>query len=218
MAEAPSARTAVRRHPERGRYDRAVIDAILDEGLICHAGFVVDGQPYVIPTIHARLGDALYLHGSAVSRMMRSLSGGFPACVTVTLLDGIVLARSVYDSSMNYRSAVVLGTAREVSDRAEKLRALEAIVEHVARGRWADARRPSEAELKATAVVGMALDECSAKVRTGPPVDDPADVALPIWAGVVPLRMAAGAPEAAPDLPPGVGVPPYVSRYERLTG
>lgn len=215
MADAPSARTAVGRHPERGVYDRAVIDAILDEGLICHVGFVVDGQPFVIPTIHARLGEMLYLHGSPVSRMMRSLGGGFAACVTVTLLDGVVLARSVYDSSMNYRSVVVLGTASEITDPDEKLRALEAIVEHVARGRWADARRPSAAEFKATSVVGMPMLECSAKVRTGQPIDGPEDVGLPIWAGVVPLRMVAGAPESAPDLPAGIAVPAYVARYTR---
>jgi nitroimidazol reductase NimA-like FMN-containing flavoprotein (pyridoxamine 5'-phosphate oxidase superfamily) len=215
MPDAPSARTTVRRHPERGRYERAAVDAILDEGLYCHVGFVADGQPFVIPTIHARLGDVLYLHGSAVSRMLRSLAGGLPVCVTVTLLDGLVLARSVYHSSMNYRSAVVLGAAREVTERREKLRALEAIVEHVARGRWADARRPTEAELTATSVVALPIGECSAKVRSGPPVDDPADVQLPIWAGVVPLALVASAPDPAPDLPPGLDVPPYAAHYRR---
>lgn len=215
MVEPRSPRTAVRRHPERGRYDRETVDAILDQGLICHVGFAVDGQPYAIPTIHARLGDMLYLHGSPVTRLMRTLGSGVPACVTVTLLDGLVLARSVYESSMNYRSAVVLGTAREVTDRDEKLRGLEAIVEHVARGRWADARQPSEGELKATAVLALPLAECSAKVRSGPPADQPADVGLRIWAGVVPLALAAAAAEPAPDLPPGLALPAYVDPYSR---
>jgi len=211
----PSARTTLRTHAERARYERATVDKILDEGLVCHVGFVVDAQPFVIPTIHARLGDELFLHGSPVARMMRGLAAGIPACVTVTLLDGLVLARSVYHHSMNYRSAVVLGAARELTGHDERLRALEAIVEHVARGRWADARQPNAAELKATSVLAMRLDECSAKVRAGAPEDDPDDVGLPVWAGVLPLQLQPGAPQPAPDLPAGIGVPPYLAPYTR---
>src|SRR3954468_10891127 len=189
-------RTRVRRHPERGAYEREPIDAILDEALICHVGFVVDGQPFVIPTIHARIGDVLYLHGSPASRMLRTLRDGVDVCVTATLLDGIVLARSVYNHSMNYRSAVVLGRAREVTDAAEKLRALEAVVEHMVPGRWSDARQPTQGELDGTTVLALALDEASAKVRSGPSNDFDRDTELPVWAGVVPLRLAAGGAEA----------------------
>src|SRR5256714_1696829 len=186
---APTPRTAVRRHPERGVYDRAAIDAILDESLICHVGFEVDGQPYVIPTIHARMGDDLYLHGSPASRMLRTIGEGIDVCVTVTLLDGLVLARSVYHHSLNYRSVLVLGRAREVTDPAEKLRAMEAVVEHVVPGRWADARRPTEKEIAGTSILALPLDEASAKMRNGPPKDNAADMELPGWAGVVPLRL-----------------------------
>jgi len=199
-------RTRVKRHPERGVYDRGPIDGILDEALICHVGFVVDGQPFVIPTIHARSGDVLYLHGSSASRMLRTIGEGVDVCVTVTLLDGIVLARSVYNSSMNYRSAVVLGRAREVVDADEQLAALETIVEHIAPGRWADARRPNGKELKATTVLALPLDEASAKIRTGPPSDFDEDLDLPVWAGVIPLRVVAGAPESVDGLP----LPPYL--------
>jgi nitroimidazol reductase NimA-like FMN-containing flavoprotein (pyridoxamine 5'-phosphate oxidase superfamily) len=197
----------VRRHPERGQYDRESIDAILDEALICHAGFVVDGQPYVIPTIHARSGDVLYLHGSTASRMLRTLGEGVDMCVTVTLLDGLVLARSVYNHSMNYRSVVVLGRARDVTGAAEKLAALEAIVEHVVPGRWADARLPTRKELKATSVLALGLGEASAKVRTGPPGDFDEDLELPIWAGVIPLGLVAGAAESATN---GLPLPRYL--------
>ena len=200
-------RTKVRRHPERGAYDREPIDAILDEALICHVGFVVDGQPFVIPTIHARAGDVLYLHGSSASRMMRTVAGGVDVCVTATLLDGIVLARSVYNSSMNYRSAVVLGRAREVVDPDEKLTALETIVEHIAPGRWADARSPNRKELKATSVLALPLNEASAKIRTGPPTDFDEDLDLPVWAGVIPLRLVADPAESAVD---GLPLPPYL--------
>jgi len=200
-------RTRVRRHPERGVYDREPIDAILDEALICHAGFVVDGQPFVIPTIHARSGDVLYLHGSPGSRMLRTLRDGVDVCVTVTLLDGIVLARSVYNHSMNYRSVVVLGRAREVVDADEKLAALETIVEHMVPGRWSDARRPTPGELDGTTVLALALDEASAKVRTGPPSDFDDDLDLPVWAGVIPLRLLAGAAEGDNGLP----LPPYLT-------
>jgi hypothetical protein len=204
---APSPRTTVRRHPERGVYDRGAIDAILDEAPICHVGFVADGRPFVIPTIHARAGDVLYLHGSPASRMLRTLGEGIDVCVTVTILDGLVLARSVYNHSMNYRSVVVLGTARSVDEREEKLAALQAIVEHVLPGRSADARGPSDKELTGTTVLALVLDEASAKVRTGPPKDFDEDLALPVWAGVVPLGLVAGKPESAVDLP----VPDYVS-------
>jgi nitroimidazol reductase NimA-like FMN-containing flavoprotein (pyridoxamine 5'-phosphate oxidase superfamily) len=208
-------RTRVRRHPERGVYDRAVIDAILDEALFCHVGFVDEGQPFVIPTIHARAGDVLYLHGSPASRMLRELGEGIDVCVTATLLDGVVLARSVYNHSLNYRSVVVLGRARRLDDADEKLAALEAIVEHVVTGRTLDARMPTEKELAGTSVLALPLDEASAKVRTGPPKDFDEDVALPIWAGVIPLRTVAGAPEPDAQLPPGVAVPAYAAAYRR---
>lgn len=209
----PSARTTVKRHPERGAYDRATIDAILDEALICHLGFVVDGQPFVIPTIHARDGDVLYVHGSPGSRMLRNVKEGVDVCVTVTLLDGLVLARSVYHHSMNYRSVVVLGRAQEVTDREAKLRAMQCVVEHVVPGRWADAREPNEAELKGTTILTISLEEASAKIRTGPPKDEEDDLALPVWAGVIPLDLVPSAPvpdESVAGPPPG-----YASRYSR---
>jgi uncharacterized protein len=190
----PTARTKVTRHPERGDYDRATIDAILDEALICHVGFAVDGQTYVIPTIHARDGDMLYLHGSPASRMLKSIKQGVDICVTATLLDGLVLARSVYNHSMNYRSVVVLGRANEVSDREEKLRAMECVVEHVVPGRWNEARRPNEKELKSTTILALPIQEASAKIRTGPPVDFEDDRELPAWAGVIPLDLQRGRP------------------------
>jgi nitroimidazol reductase NimA-like FMN-containing flavoprotein (pyridoxamine 5'-phosphate oxidase superfamily) len=202
-------RNRVRRHPERGVYEREAIAVILDEALFCHVGFVVDGQPFVIPTIHARAGDVLYLHGSPASRMLRTLAAGVDMCVTATLLDGLVLARSVYNHSMNYRSAVVLGRARAVDDAEEKLAALEAIVEHVVPGRWQDARRPNEQELAATTVLALGLDEASAKVRSGPPKDFDDDVELPIWAGVVPLSLVAGVAETDAQVPDGVALPSY---------
>ena len=209
----PTARTKVKRHPERGDYDRDVIDAILDEALMCHLGFVVDGQPFVIPTIHARDGDILYIHGSPGSRMLRTAKAGVDICVTATLLDGLVLARSVYNHSMNYRSAVVLGRAHEVTHLDEKLRAMQCVVEHVVKGRWNDARQPSEGEIKGTTILALPLDEASAKIRSGPPVDDEDDVALPVWAGIIPLRLEPSEPTAADgvDGPP----PPYASAYGR---
>ena len=207
----PTTRTKVKRHPERGTYDRATIDAILDEALICHVGFVHDEHPYVIPTIHARDGDTLYLHGSPGSRMLRNLGRGIDVCVTATLLDGLVLARSVYHHSMNYRSVVVLGRAREVTDRDPKLRAMERVVEHVVPGRWTDARQPSEGELKGTTILAISLDEASAKLRTGGPTDDAADLELPVWAGVIPLALVAAEPAAAND----ERVPRYAERYRR---
>jgi uncharacterized protein len=210
-----SSRIAVRRHPERGIYERAAIDAILDEALVCHVGFAVDGQPFVIPTIHARVGDTLYLHGSPASRMLRRLAGAVEVCVTATLLDGVVLARSVYKSSLNYRSAVVLGRARKVEDADEKRLALEAVVEHVAAGRSREARPPNDEELKATLVLALRIDAASAKMRSGPPADFEHDLDLPIWAGVVPLGLGVGEPETAEQVPEGVAVPGYASGYQR---
>jgi nitroimidazol reductase NimA-like FMN-containing flavoprotein (pyridoxamine 5'-phosphate oxidase superfamily) len=212
---APSPRTQVERLPERGHYDRETIHGILDQAFVCHVGFVADGQPYVIPTGYGRSGDFLYIHGSAASRMLRNLAAGIPVCVTVTLLDGLVVARSLFHSSMNYRSVVILGTARLVTDREEKMRALRAVSEQIFPGRWDDARLPTEQELKATSVLAVPLAEASAKVRTGPAKDDKEDYALPIWAGIVPLRVTAGAPEPDSALPPDVAarVPQYLRAY-----
>jgi nitroimidazol reductase NimA-like FMN-containing flavoprotein (pyridoxamine 5'-phosphate oxidase superfamily) len=207
----PGASTRVRRHPERGVYDRAAIDAILDEAVFCHVGFVHEGRPFVIPTIHARAGDVLYLHGSPASRMLQTLGEGLDVCVTATLLDGLVLARSVYNHSMNYRSAVVLGRARTLGEREEKLAALEAIVEHVVPGRWEDARRPTEKELAGTSVLALPMDEASAKVRTGPPSDFDDDTGLPVWAGVIPVALARGAAEPDAFVPQGLPLPEYLA-------
>ena len=213
---APSARTRIRRIPENARYERATIDAILDEALVAHLGFVHEGQPYVIPTLHARVGDVVYVHGSAASRTLRALSGGLPACLTVTLVDGLVLARSVFEHSVNYRSVVVLGMATLVSAPGEQLRALEAFSEQLLPGRWADARQPTARELKATAILSLPLDEASAKVRTGPPDDgDSPDAALDVWAGVVPFELRALEPVPDPTLRPGIPVPPYALDYRR---
>ncbi len=207
-AAAPATdRTRVRRLSERGQYEAETIHAILDEALICHVGFVVDGAPVVIPTIHWREGDTLYFHGSAASRMLRSLKGGVDACVTVTLLDGLVLARSAFHHSMNYRSVVVFGKAREVGED-EKIRVLESLVEHVVRGRSKDIREPNQKELRQTLVLAMSIDEASAKIRTGGPVDDEEDYAMPIWAGVVPLKLTPGEPIA--DAGVTADVPEYL--------
>lgn len=214
-SEPKSPRTTVRRVPKRGRYDRETIDAILDEALFCHVGFVVDDRPYVIPTIHARVGDVLYVHGAVASRMLKTLAEGVPVCVTVTLLDGLVLARSAFHHSMNYRSAVVLGTARRVTDRDEALRALRALVEHVVPGRSDEVRGPDQKELDATAVLAIAIDEASAKVRAGGPVDDPEDMALGCWAGVLPLALHVGAPVPDVALAPGIAPSEPVARWTR---
>jgi nitroimidazol reductase NimA-like FMN-containing flavoprotein (pyridoxamine 5'-phosphate oxidase superfamily) len=205
-------RVRVRRMPERGHYDTETIHAILDEALICHAGFVIDGRPVVIPTIHWREGDTLYVHGSAASRMLRSLRDGVDACVTVTLLDGLVLARSAFHHSMNYRSVVVFGKAREVTGD-EKLHALESLVEHVVRGRSKEVRAPNEKELRQTLVLALPIDEASAKIRTGGPVDDEEDYALPVWAGVLPLGLTPRAP--VPDRDVTADVPEYLANYTR---
>ena len=184
----PTGRVEVRRLPARASYDPAALHAILDEAMVCHVGFSLEGQPYVIPTLYARVGDTLYVHGSAASRMLRTLRDGVPACVTVTLVDGLVLARSAFHHSMNYRSAVVLARATEVTDPREKEDALRAIVEHVVPGRSAEVRGPSEGEMRATMVLRLPLAEASAKIRAGGPVDDEADYAIPCWAGQIPLR------------------------------
>src|SRR5262245_16317392 len=193
---AASSRTTVRRLPQRGAYDRQTIDAILDEGFVCHVGFIVDGQPFVIPTGYARAGDCLYIHGSTASRMLRSLADGLDVCVTVTLVDGFVLARSAFHHSLNYRSVLVLGKARLVTDSDEKLDALRRFTNHIVAGRWDEVRAPDEQELKATAVLALPLAEASAKVRQGPPLDDEPDYALPVWAGVVPVKIVPGEPIA----------------------
>jgi nitroimidazol reductase NimA-like FMN-containing flavoprotein (pyridoxamine 5'-phosphate oxidase superfamily) len=208
-------RTTVKRLPKRGAYDRPTVDAIIDEALICHVGFVVDGQPVVIPTIHWRGGDELYFHGSAASRMLRLLKGGVDACVTVTLLDGLVLARSAFHHSMNYRSVVVFGKAREVTDPAERLVALESLVEHVCAGRMQDVRPPNDRELAQTLILALPLTEASAKIRTGGPVDDDEDYTLPYWAGVIPLRLTPQAAEADERLTPGIATPSYARDYRR---
>ncbi len=208
-------RTTVQRLPKRGQYDRETINAILDEGFICHVGFVVDGQPYVIPTGYARVNDNVYIHGSSASRMLRNLSDGINVCVTVTLIDGLVLARSAFHHSINYRSVVMLGNAELVSDADEKNIALEALTEHIVPGRWADVRWPTELELKATTVLKLAVDEASAKIRTGNPVDDEEDYAMNVWAGVLPLTTSTGEPIADERLDPSVAVPEYVATYKR---
>lgn len=209
-------RTTVKRLANRGVYDRDTVNAILDEALICHVAFVTDGTPVVIPTIHTRIGETLYFHGSAASRMLRSLRDGVEACVCATILDGLVLARSAFHHSMNYRSAMVFGKAVEVTEREEKLRVLDALVEHVCRGRSKDARKPNEAELKQTLVLALPINEASAKVRRGGAVDDEADYSMPIWAGVLPLPLTTGAPVPDERLVEGVAVPDYISKYSRL--
>jgi hypothetical protein len=200
----PTRRTQLKRLPKRGVYDKAAVHAILDEGLICHVGFTLDGQTYVIPTGYIRVEDCLYIHGSPASRMLGALSQASDVCVAVTLLDGLVLARSAFHHSMNYRSVVVLGKARLVTDSVEKVTALHAFVDHVAQGRWDEARQPTPKELDGTSVLALPLNEVSAKVRTGPPIDDEEDYGLPIWAGVVPLRIEPGEPIGDPRLAPGL--------------
>ena len=201
---APTERTQVRRLPKRGVYDKAQVHAILDEGRICHVGFVVDGQPFVIPTGYARSGDQIYIHGSAASRMMRASAAGVDVCATVTLVDGFVLARSAFHHSINYRSVVVLGKARLVTDPDEKREALRCFTNHVVAGRWDEVRQPAPAEMKATSVLALPLEEVSAKVRTGGPVDDEEDYSLTVWAGVVPVRAALGEPVPDGRLLPGI--------------
>jgi uncharacterized protein len=205
-----SKRTELRRLRKRGSHDLKVIHEILDAAFLAHVGFQRDGQPFVIPTLFGREEDKLYLHGSAASRMLGELATGMPACVTVTIVDGIVLARAAFHHSMNYRSVVAFGTARKIDDPLQKLHALEIVAEHVIAGRWNDARSPNEKELKATTVLEFSIEEASAKIRTGPPLDEEEDYSLPIWAGVVPLKLKTEPAVADPRLPNNIGVPRYV--------
>ena len=209
----PTRRTRIVREPQRAVYDRDAVNGLLDEAFLCHVGFVVDGQPYVIPTSYGRDGDILYIHGSAASRMLRNLDQGLPVCVTVTLLDGLVLARSVFNHSMNYRSVVILGKATRVADPAEKLVALRKLSEHIIPHRWNDARQPNEKELKVTSVLRLPITEFSAKVRVGPPVDDEEDYAFTTWAGVIPLQMTVGG--AIRDERCEQELPAYLRNYSR---
>ena len=210
---ATSDRSRIVREPQRAVYDRELIYKILDEGFVCHVGFTADGQTFVIPTMYARVGDALYFHGSAASRMLRGVSTGLNVCITVTLADGLVLARSVFNHSMNYRSAVALGNASIVDEPEEKLDALRAFTEKILPGRWSDARQPNEKELKATSVLRLPLTEISAKVRTGGVEDDAEDYALPVWAGVVPLRLVADAPVRDERCDPALPTPAYAVNF-----
>lgn len=212
---APSERTRVRRIPARARYERAIVEEILDDGLVAHLAFSHDGQPYAIPTLQARIGDTVYVHGSAASRTLRTLATGAPTCLTVTLLDGLVLARAAMHQSVNYRCAMILGSARLLEEEAEKLLALERFTERLVPGRFREVRPPSPKELKGVSVLAMSLQECSAKVRTGPALDEPQDMALDVWAGVVPLRLAAGAPQSDPQLHEGIVCSPAVERWVR---
>ncbi len=213
MTEAPSERIRVRRLGERGAYDRETLDEVLDEALICHVGFIADGDPYVIPTIHARDDDTIYFHGSPASRMLRLMKKGVDVCVTATIVDGIVAARSVFHHSKNYRSAVVLGTARLVDDDEERLRAMEMITEHVLPGRWSEARHPSDVENTGTLILALPIEEFSVKIRSGPPADDEADYELPIWAGVIPLTTIPGKPGPDPRLGDGIEIAESVGRF-----
>ncbi len=215
-SDAPSERVRVRRVHEKASYDRDAIAAILDEALVAHLGFAHEGQPFVIPTLHARLGDHVYVHGSSASRTLRALGGALPVCLTVTLLDGLVFARSVFEMSANYRSVVILGTARAVVDPDEKRAALEAFSEQVMPGRWAEARGPTRQELKATSILALPLAEASAKISDGGPDDgETEDAELPVWAGHVPLRIVAGEPVPCPHLRPGIPVPAEIAGYSR---
>jgi nitroimidazol reductase NimA-like FMN-containing flavoprotein (pyridoxamine 5'-phosphate oxidase superfamily) len=216
QAEPASDRVRLRRKRERGSYERETIDAILDEALIAHLGFVTpDGQPIVVPMLHARCGDVVYCHGSVASRTLRALDEGTPACLTVSLIDGLVLARSAMHHSANYRSAMILGVARAVEGEGEKQAALRAIIEHIVPGRAEHVRGPTTNELKATAVLALPIEEASAKVRTGPPIDDAEDLALEAWAGVLPLHTRAGEPQPDPSLRAGIELPPHVADYAR---
>jgi nitroimidazol reductase NimA-like FMN-containing flavoprotein (pyridoxamine 5'-phosphate oxidase superfamily) len=212
-------RTELRRIPDRGSHDWETIHRILDAGFLAHVGFCVDSQPFVIPTLYGRDGERLYLHGSAASRMLRELETGILACVTVTLVDGLVLSRSAFDHSMNYRSVVAFGTAQKVLDPQQKIKSLRVISEHLIAGRWAEVRGPSDKELKATTVLEFSLEEASSKVRSGPPLDDESDYGLAVWAGVLPLEMKSGRPIPDDKLIKGVTLPDYVRRYDaRLNG
>ena len=217
MTDAPSDRTIVRRLPERAVYDRDVVNAILDEALICQVGFIADGAPVVIPTIHARVGGVLYFHGSPASRMLRAMKRGLEVSVGATIVDGLVVARAAFHNSLNYRSVVLFGTARVIDDPDEKRLAMEAVTEHVVPGRWADSRPMTDKEAKGTLIAAIDIDEVSAKVRVGGPKDDDEDHDYPTWAGTVPLVLRAGVPEPDPLLKVGVSVPDYLTGYDRTT-
>jgi hypothetical protein len=210
----PTKRTTLNRLPKRATYERDNIYQILDEGFVCHVGFIVDGQPVVIPTAYGRAEDTLYIHGSVASRMLRALANGIHVCMTVTLVDGLVLARSAFHHSMNYRSVVVFGKASVVEDAAEKVRALFAFSEHVISGRWAEVRKPNEDELKKTLILRIPLTEASAKIRSGPPIDEEADYTLPVWAGELPVRLVTGAPISDPQLTRHIQAPAYIQNYQ----
>jgi len=212
----PTQRSQIKRVPQRGNYEQKVIYQILDEGLICHLGFTIDNQPFVIPTAYGRVEDQLYIHGSPASRMLRSLITGIEVCLTVTLLDGLVMARSAFHHSMNYRSVVIFGTASVVQNAEKKLEALRAFTEHVVPGRWSEVRQPSRQELQGTLVLSLPLTEASAKMRTGAPLDDEADYDLPVWAGVVPLQLVAGEAMSDSRLQPGITPPIYIQNYTRV--
>jgi uncharacterized protein len=212
-----SDRTEFHRLPKRGSHDPAVINRILDAAFLAHVGFQINGQPFVIPTLYGRRGDKLYLHGSAASRMLRQLESGVPACINVTLVDGLVLARSAFHHSMNYRSVVVFGTARKIEDREKKTEALRLISEHLIAGRWQQVRQPNEKELKATTVLEVTIEEASAKVRLGPPVDDEGDYELPVWAGVLPLRVSPSEPVPDERLIKNIELPEHVRQFGRQT-
>ncbi|HVY83372.1 MAG TPA: pyridoxamine 5'-phosphate oxidase family protein [Steroidobacteraceae bacterium] len=208
-------RTTLKRRPGRGSFDRALINSILDEGLVCHIGFTVDDQPFVVPTTYARVDETLYIHGSIASRTLRNLAAGVPMCFTVTLLDGLVLARSAFHHSMNYRSVMVFGIGREVVDASERMRAFEAVVNHIMPNRFAATRAPDEQEIKATCVIALDINEASAKMRSGPVSDAEEDYALPYWAGVLPMKLVPQPPIPDERLAPGTPVPPEVSDYRR---
>lgn len=212
----PTSKSKVRRLPKQGSYDRELIYKILDEGLVCYVGFAIEGQPFVIPTAYARVADQIYLHGSPISRMMRSLGTGIEVCITVTLLDGLVLARSAFHHSMNYRSVMIFGTATVVSEREHKMAALQAFSDHIVLGRWAEVRQPNSNELKATVVLAIPLVEVSAKIRTGHPTDEREDYSLPIWAGEIPLRLVANLPINDPNLLQGIEPPGYALNYSKF--
>jgi uncharacterized protein len=211
----PGRKTTVRRLPQRAVYDRVVIDQILDEGLVCHVGIVEDGQPVIIPMAYVRIGERIVLHGGNASRVMRTLAGGVETCITVTLVDGLVLARSAFHHSMNYRAVVLFGTGAPIEDPKEKLDALRRLMERLTPDRWQQVRSPTERELKQTLVVAVSIQEASAKIRSGPPADDEEDYTLPVWAGVLPLRLATSAPVADPDLAPDIPFPPHLGHWEK---
>jgi nitroimidazol reductase NimA-like FMN-containing flavoprotein (pyridoxamine 5'-phosphate oxidase superfamily) len=208
-------RTRVVREPQRAVYDRETIYAILDEGIVCHVGFAIEGQPFVIPTMYARVGDTIYFHGSAASRMLRGASGGLSVCITVTLADGLVLARSVFNHSMNYRSVVALGNVTLIDDPNEKLLALQSFTEKILKGRWNDARQPNEKELKATSILKLPLTEVSAKVRVGDVEDDAEDYALSVWAGIIPFRTVVDPPIRDSRCDPSIPTPAYAAQHKR---